>query len=363
LKKKKVLFIIPSVDSGGIETYVLRFLRKYKSQIQASVLVRHTKKGDLFEQYNALEIPLYFIPLGKFNVKKWKVYRSLFEKEQFDTVCDFNANFAGIPMWMAKKAGVPNRIAFYRQGKDHFNTKDFSKRMYNNWVKSLVNKHATKILANSKAGLDFFYPKREKDARFKVIYNGIDFKDITKTKSELKKEFSIPDNTFVIGHVGRLDKAKNHETILKVLAQLAALEIDFIWLSCGRNTENLLPQIKALHLEEKVRLLGFRKDVHEITLLFDLFYFPSNTEGQPNALIEAMQIGVPIISSSIEPIKETTPAFLSNYLFEPNEVDNVVDIIHQIIKHQIEYPIQEMKEWSRAQFSSSLRFKEFFDLL
>lgn len=361
--KKKVLFIVPSVDSGGIETYVLRFLRQYKNEIQASVLVRHTKKGDLNEQYEALGIPMYFIPLGKFNIKKWKVYRGLFAKEKFDTVCDFNANFAGIPMWMAKKAGVPNRIAFYRQGKDHFNTKDISKRMYNVWVKSLVNKHATQILANSKAGLDFFYPNRGNDSRFKVIYNGIDFKDATKSKNELKKEFSIPKNTFIIGHVGRLDKAKNHETILMVLAKLAALEIDFMWVSCGRNTENLLPQIKTLHLEEKVRLLGFRKDVHEITQLFNLFYFPSNTEGQPNALIEAMQFGVPVISSSIEPIKETTPDFLRNYLFEPNEVDKVVDIIQQIIKHQTEFPVQEMKEWSRTQFSSLLRFKEFFDLL
>lgn len=361
--KKKVLFIIPSVDSGGIETYVLRFLKHYKNDLDASVLVRHTRKGDLYEQYLALEIPLYFIPLGKFNVKKWNVYKRLFQREQYDSVCDFNANFAGIPMWMAKKAGVKNRITFYRQGKDHFNTNDVSKRVYNDWVKRLVNRHATKILANSKAGLDFFFPNRGLDNRFHVIYNGIDFKQSEKTKADLRLRFQLPDNHFVIGHVGRLDKAKNHDTILQVLAKLKASNIPFVWVSCGRNTEKLMPKINSLGLNENVKLLGFRNDVHEITQLFDVFYFPSITEGQPNALIEAMMYGVPIIASNIKPIQETTPDFLQSFLFDPMQIDPIVKAIEGLSKNEINYPIQEMTKWSQEHFSSELRFKEFFDLL
>lgn len=102
----KVLFIVPSLDPGGIETYLLRFLKFiHKDEaIKPYLLVRNLNKGALYDQYEALEIPIYFQPLGYFNLKNIKYYFNLFKKQQFDTVCDFNANFAGMPIWLSKKS-------------------------------------------------------------------------------------------------------------------------------------------------------------------------------------------------------------------------------------------------------------------
>ena len=104
-ERKKVLFLIPTTGSGGIESYLLRFIKQSTIKINASIIVRGDKQGELLSEYTALELPLYFMPLTYFSVVNWIRYYRYFKKGRFDTICDFNANFAGIPMLLAKLAG------------------------------------------------------------------------------------------------------------------------------------------------------------------------------------------------------------------------------------------------------------------
>ena len=57
--------------------------------------------------------------------------------------------------------------------------------------------------------------------------------------------------------------------------------------------------VQQMGLDGQIHLLGYRSDVLRILPLFDLYYFPSLTEGQPNALIEAMATGLPFVASDI----------------------------------------------------------------
>jgi len=355
----KTLFLIPTVDSGGIETYLLRFLKTHKSQMDVTILVRTYNSGDLYNEYKALDVPLLFMPLGYLNIGRWWNYYSFYKRNGFDTICDFNANMAGIPVWLAYLAGIKNRITFYRQGKDHFRT-SFLKRTYNKLMNRLVYRYSTKILANSQSAINFFFSYRKTcDSRFKVIKNGIDFNLFRKkiNKAQFRQSLVIPQNAFVIGHVGRLDKSKNHSTILKVAAELIKWNQNIYLVLCGNGTEKLIDDVNTLDISENVRLLGYRQDIPSLLQIFDLFYFPSITEGQPNALIEAMVAGVPVVASNIEPVKEIISD--SSMLFNPFDIANVV----KYIKVMIEDPSQasgciDIDELYRT-FSASLRFDDF----
>ena len=81
---------------------------------------------------------------------------------------------------------------------------------------------------------------------------------------------------------------------------------------------------------EKVKLLGNRSDINELLQIMNVFLFPSTIEGQPNALIEAMISGVPIVTSNIQPIIETTPEKMHRYLKDPFDVDGYVDLIKDL---------------------------------
>lgn len=361
----KVLFLIPSVSSGGIETYLLRFLTYKKKEINAFILVRGSNKGDLANEYRELNVPMGFMPLGYFNPLNWVKYYRFYRKNDFDVVCDFNSNFAGIPLLIAKIAGIKKRIAFYRQGKDHFNP-SLVKKSYNYIVNRLVYYNATHILSNSKAAISSFFPyRKQSDLRFQVIYNGVNT-EMLKSSSEgevIRKELNIPNTAYVVGHSGRLDKAKNHETILNVLQNVIKENPDVYLILCGRNTEKLIDRVKSLGIENNVRLLGYRSDVLSVLKSFDLYFFPSYTEGQPNALIEAILSEIPIVASNIAPILEIIPKEYHEFLKDAEDSAGFTDLILKIKSKQMKQNTEGLKNWAEKKFNAQDNFSKFMEII
>ncbi len=365
--KKKVLFIIPTTNPGGIETYVLRFLNYIQNNelIEPILLVRSINKGELSAEYEKLNIQIYYKPLGYFNLKNIINYLNLFKENKFDTICDFNANFAGVPVFLGKIAGIKNRITFYRQGKNHFKANLF-KNFYNKLSNYLVYKYSTKILSNSKASIDFFFANRFVDDRFKVIYNGLDIESIDKinvSSNNLKQEINIPENAFIVCHSGRLDKAKNHTAILNLAKKAIEQDNSIYFIICGLGTEQLMGRIQELGIQNNFRILGYRKDIPQILKSSNLFYFPSYTEGQPNALIEAIVCGLPFIASNIAPITEIIPIEFDNLLVDPDDTDKALELLFLIKKNEIENNFKNSKIWASNFFSHNIRFLEFVNCL
>lgn len=361
MHNKKICFIIPTVFSGGIEMFLLRYLNFIKDTSQITVLVRSSQKGELYDEYKATGVKLVFLPLGYLSLSKTINHYQFYKSQKFDVICDFNANFAGIPMLLAKILKVPKRMAFYRQGSNHF-VPSFIKNGVNTYMNRLVFKNASHILSNSYAAIDFFFPNRKaSDTRFKVIYNGVNIEeyDLPEGKASIREQSGIPQEAFVIGHIGRLDKAKNHETILKVFQQLQQEHLHFYLLLCGRNTEDLMPQLEALGIKDKTFVLGYRKDVPRVLKSLDCFLFPSITEGQPNALIEAMVAGIPIVASNIPSIKECVPSQLLGRLKKPLDVQGLTNEVLNVYQNKHEALPSEIKQ----KFDQKINFEIFKKVL
>lgn len=360
--KLKACFLIPTVSSGGIETYLLRFIRFIKEELDITVLVRGNEKGDLLDSYRSTGVDLIFLPLGYLNLLKAVSFYSFFKQRQFDLVCDFNANFAGPPMFLARMAKVEKRIAFYRQGRNHFRP-SLARNAVNSFFNKLVYWYSTDILSNSYAAMDFFFPyRKENDQRFSVIYNGVNIEDysIAETKEEIRRSLNLQAVKYVIGHVGRLDEAKNHGLILSVFKQLSNNDSNYHLLLCGENIQQLKSQVEKVGISSYT-LLGYRNDVPRILKALDCFIFPSWTEGQPNALIEAMVSGVPFVASNINAIKECVPALAHEFLFDPGDIQSFCNGIDQIRKNDLKVTITQ--EYAMSKFDKEQRFVNFFDVI
>jgi glycosyltransferase involved in cell wall biosynthesis len=359
---KKVCFQIPTINAGGIETYLLRFIQYANNRFDITVIVRGSLNGELFEDYTKTGVKLVSLPLKYVNIRSIYKYYKFIKSEKNDTVCDFTGNFSGIPILVSKIIGIENRITFYRSGSNHFG-KNYFKRTYNFIMNLFVYLFSTNILANSVSGLNYFFPYRSSnDSRFKVIQNGFNLSDFDKQKNEIdiKKIFDIPNNAFVIGHSGRYNIAKNHEFMIKVAQQLISIDKHFYFVFCGKDTEMLQTNVENLGIEKNVRLLGYRKDVLKIMSRVNLFYFPSLTEGQPNALIEAMIMGIPIVASDIEPIKECIPELYHQQLVNPTDVDANVQLL--LMTKLIKPDELNLSEWAKTIFSAEKRFEEFAEV-
>ena len=317
---KKVLFVITSLEVGGIETYLLRFLGFTNKKIDATVFCKSGRGGALEEKYKNLGIDILKYKFSFFPLfSSLKLY-SLLKKDKFDTICDFTGDFAGIPLSIAKLANIKNRISFYR-GSAHQFKQDPFRLFYNKVVNFLVNKNATKILSNSQAALDFFHPhwKNNKE-KFNVIRNGVPVElfEVDFIRSELRSELGIPNDAFVIGHVARFHSSKNHKTIVEVAERLCHKHNNVYFLLCGLGVQAAIEDLVGKdNINKRIIMPGLRSDIPNILRILDAYYFPSLVEGQPNALIEAMIVGLPFVASNIETIKETVPRAFHSCLIKP----------------------------------------------
>lgn len=114
----------------------------------------------------------------------------------------------------------------------------------------------------------------------------------------LRKSLGIHKGDITILSVGELSIRKNHAQVIRALAHLNIPDVYYYIVGQG-SQEELLNVAKEYHVEQRVRLLGFRTDIPELLHAMDLFVLPSLQEGLPVALMEALASGIPCLASRI----------------------------------------------------------------
>src|SRR5690606_15546717 len=102
-------------------------------------------------------------------------------------------------------------------------------------------------------------------------------------------DIGVPEDAVVILSVGELNKNKNHETVIKALAQLP--DAHYVIVGEGALKEHLVRVAQKYGVADRVHLLGFRKDAQKIYYLADIYCHPSFREGLSVAVMEAMAAG------------------------------------------------------------------------
>ena len=357
---KNVVFFVNDLNAGGIENYLLRFLHHYDGKIVPTVVCKSAVFGDLEEKYRKIKhITLVPLKMGYFDVLGCRNTYLFLKNGNFDTAVDFTGNFAAFPLLMAKLAKIKTRIVFYRGATNHFE-ETFFKKKYNSFLNFVVLNAATSILSNSKAALRFFF-KKQNDKRFEVIYNGLDASSFLNSTKNLREELNIPNDAFVISHVGRFTEAKNHKTIIETAIALCKQNKEIYFILCGKNVDvNLKERVERENLCEKIKLLGYRSDVILILNSSDAFYFPSLTEGQPNALIEAMIVGLPFVASNIEPVKESVPEDFHQFLVNPNDVSSAMEMLQLLFKDEVARKNMNLSQWAKEHYEPNYLFSKFY---
>jgi glycosyltransferase involved in cell wall biosynthesis len=359
----RVVFLITSLEAGGLETYLLRFLQYTEGMFEPVVWCKSGQYGNLYPQYQKIRnIQIIARSIGNFSIKSQISYFLEIHKCKPDVLCDFTGDFAGIPLFLARISGVRTRISFYRGSVNRFH-ESFFKLMYARMVRRLTVMSATDILSNSKAAFDFFYPgKWLTDKRFQIIRNGIDINTFKTNRKLLHRaDFGIPENAFVVGHTGRVHWAKNHKVILEIAEQLTDTYPDIYFILCGKDTDTFVTEAKKNGLKNVIGI-GYRSDIADILSLFDVFLFPSITEGQPNSLIEALVSGLPVIASNIPPILETLPDELHSELLLPEDVQGFVAKLKSAYINR-QNSDKKIQEWAVQQYDASVCFDKFLKVL
>ena len=184
--------------------------------------------------------------------------------------------------------------------------------------------------------LDAFYPGRGEDNKHMIVPNGINLEKFSPKMSgeKFREELHIPQDSTVIGHTGRFHISKNHTVLLKTFAHLRikAKDVHLLLIGDGALRDEIENLILELELGKCTTLAGRRKDVPNMLAAMDIFFYPSIYEGLPNALLEAMACGLPIVASNIPEICEIMPRDMSAQLFDSGDIEGFAAALENLTR-------------------------------
>ena len=147
----------------------------------------------------------------------------------------------------------------------------------------------------------------------RLIHGGID--DVAmrtataEAVAETRRSVGIPDGHRVVGNVAHLREQKGLEVWLEAAAEVARAGPATSFVLVGREKvpgyqETLESRAKRLGIEELVHFVGFQPDPYPYLGMFDVFLMSSEFEGFPIALVEAMAMGTPVVSTDVGGVRE-----------------------------------------------------------
>jgi len=172
------------------------------------------------------------------------------------------------------------------------------------------------------------------EEKFSVIHSGVDLSKFSKTVNvrEMKQQLCIPEESFVVGTVGRLTPVKGHKYLLKAASTVVQHKPQtiFVFLGDGELLMELEEMALSYGIKEHVKFLGWRPDVADVMATFDIFVLPSLNEGMGKVIVEAMAMAKPIIASNVGGIPDIVSPNDNAILFEPANSDMLAEKINYL---------------------------------
>ncbi|WHY90971.1 glycosyltransferase family 1 protein [Neobacillus cucumis] len=298
-KTIRVLHVVVNMNRGGAETLIMNLYRNIdRSKVQFDFLT--CREGVFDSEIKELGGKIHRIPyineVG--HVRYIKSLNQFFSEHNYYSIVHSHLNrMSGFVVRAAKKNGIKYCISHSHNtgGEGGILAKGYK------WYSGLfIPSNSDYTFACSKAAAKWLYGKKSTEA--KLLNNGIEPEmflyqpDVRRIK---RKEIGISDQ-FVIGHVGRFTKQKNHRFLIEIFAEFVKRNPNSTLILCGdgvlrNDTEK---RVKELNIQDKVKFLGIRSDIHQLLQAFDIFLFPSLHEGLPVTLIEAQAAGIPCLISN-----------------------------------------------------------------
>jgi glycosyltransferase involved in cell wall biosynthesis len=156
---------------------------------------------------------------------------------------------------------------------------------------------------------------------------------------EIRQEFNIGKNDFLVGIVAMLRSWKGHGVLLEAIKALQGKipHLKLLIIGDGPQEKTIRDTIISHGLEKKVIMAGYRKDIPQILKSLDLFVLPSySNEGAPQAILQAMAFGIPVLSTRAGGIEEVVTNGQTGTLVPPKDIQTLSRAIDWIFRNREE---------------------------
>lgn len=292
-KPIRVLHVLQRMESAGVQTLLMSIYRNIdRSKVQFDFLVHYKEHQFFDDEVEKLGGHVYKMSVREdFNLIKYCIDLKHFFRQhnEYKIVHGHMPVLGFFYLTAAKKFNIPVRIAHAHTNQHYNNLRGFVSK----GMKKLYGINATDFFACSESAGKFFFKESKK---FKLLKNAIITENFVFNEDirNKKREALNLSNKFVVGHVARFAKHKNHTFLIDVFSNIKKLHNESVLLLIGKGEleTKIKEKVEKLGLNDDVLFLGIRDDVNEIMQAMDVFVFPSVFEGLGIVNIEAQAAGL-----------------------------------------------------------------------
>lgn len=330
----KVLHILTDSNIGGAGIYLENYLKHF-DQARFSMTVVLPTGSLLLPKIQALNIPVVEaeeIAEKSFSLSSIQILRYIIRREQPQIVHTHGSLSGRIA---AKQCGV--KIVYTRHCA--FPVPTYLQKGPGHWLNGVINGYlADQIIAVSPAAAKNLTDSGVSEKKITAMMNGCQSlkKSTPEQCAALREKLNIPDGTFTMGIMARLEPYKGHMQLLEAAKALKAQCREFRILICGSGSkeENLRSAIARMNLGAQVSMLGFVPNVSEILSILDVQVNCSyGTETSSIALIEGMTLGVATVASDYGGNPWLVENGINGLLYETMNSRDLEEKLAQLMDH------------------------------
>lgn len=239
-------------------------------------------------------------PIKPQNIKAYKQLKKLQKQENYDIIYCQQPVGGLMGRLLAKKFKIP--CIYTAHGFHFYKGCPLTNKLIFKTVEQYCSKYTDILITINEE--DYQNALRFKAKKvFKINGIGVDLSKYTPNKrlnkKKFRQEFGLNEDDFVVTSIGELNDNKNTFRLLEVIKNIDNPHIKYLVCGQGPLREKFEKYISDNNLQDRVKLLGFRKDIPDILTITDLYIMPSYREGLSKSMMEAMCYGLPVVASKI----------------------------------------------------------------
>jgi len=353
---RKLLHIVHTEASQGWGGQEIRILTEAQGMIARGhrVTLLTPPGAKIFQAARDRGIPVVAMPFEKKTLKGVLAMRRWLR----NNVCDIINTHSSTDSWLVALAQIafPRRVPVVRTR--HISAPVSSARA-TRWLYASASNHVVttgerlRTTLENELGLP--------PGHVTSIPTGIDLVRYSRAKAKpghaIRSELDIPADTLVIGIAATLRSWKGHDYLLDAFTELAGRfpSAHLLIVGDGPRLAHLTERIAASGLAGKIHLIGHRDDVPDVLAAMDVFALPSYAnEGVPQAIMQAMAMELPVVSTTVGSIDEAVEDGITGYLVEPRNARQLGERLATLLSDETQRRLMSEAGRNRAQTRFSM---------
>jgi len=319
MKDRKPLHIVHTEASQGWGGQEIRILTEAQGMIERGhrVTLLTPPGARIFQAARERGIPVEAMPFEK------KTFKGVLAMRRWlrDNACDIINTHSSTDSWLVALAQIASarRVPVVRTR--HISA-PVSTAWLTRWLYASASDHVVTTGEKLRVALEerLALPLGHATS----IPTGIDLSRFSRAAAKpggaVRSALGIPADALVIGIAATLRSWKGHDYLLEAFTGLAGKfpSAHLLIVGDGPRRQHLMERIAATGLAEKIHLIGHREDIPDVLAAMDLFALPSYAnEGVPQAIMQAMAMELPVVSTTVGSIDEAVEDGITGYLIEP----------------------------------------------